>query len=281
MKYPRKNGRTCPRPKKRWSLNSRDSEPDPRFGSPFTRRLWTDLDHILLVYVGSAAEFALVKENHWLFFTNKLPAAPLDRLISTFVWNRKVMEVPQAEAAELAATIRGFHTRVETDRSREEDQPMQIPPAAFRAVGAMLIDYALLADEYLSGAGVSEADREAYYQDQRQFFEAMDIPGLEDNYADYARSRERERAEDLQPNPYTEKLFQAYRNDLGFLRYQLLLLFMGHFLPKIIREKVQIPKRVWFTPLYALYPKFHGTPLARLVQILLLPRRVRNGLDNH
>jgi len=248
------------------------------FGSPFTRRLWTDLDHILLVYVGSAAEFALVEENHWLFYTHKLPAAPLDRLISTFVWNRKVMEVSAEEAPDLARKIRGFHEGVERQRGNEKEGPQRISNQAFRAVGAMLIDYALRAEEYLTRDPVADSDKEAYYQDQRQFFETMGITGWEPTFADYARSRAQEIETQLNPNPYTEKLFAAYRKDLGGLRYRLLRLFMGHFLSEEVRAKADVAKRAWFKPFYALYPVMHGTPLAKLVHLLLLPKRVRVGL---
>ena len=251
----------------------------PIFGSDFTRSLWTDVDHILLVYVGSAAEFALVEENHWLFYTNKLPSAPLDRLVSTLVWNRKVMEVPESEAITLAKTIRGFHDTVEDERRNEEGGDPKISNKAFRAVGAMLIDYAILAEEYLSGHAVSDSDCEAYYQDQKQFFEAMGISGWEPTYEQYARAREQEVVTELQPNDHTQKLFDAYRKDLGGFRYHLLLLFMGHFLSEEVRAKVNIPKRTWFKPAYALYPLIHGTALAKVVHVLLLPKRVRNGLS--
>ena len=249
------------------------------FGSDFTRSLWTDTDHILLVYVGSAAEFALVEENHWLFYTNKLPSAPLNRLVSTLVWNRKVMEIPQSEAIVLAKTIRGFHDTVEDERRNEEGGAPKISNKAFRAVGAMLIDYAILAEEYLSGTTVSDSDCETYYKDQKQFFEAMGITGWEDSYDEYRTSRTLEIQDDLLPNVFTDKLFDSYRQDLGWFRYTLLHLFMGYFLTEEVRAKVNIPKRTWFKPAYALYPLIHGTALAKVVHVLLLPKRVRNGLS--
>jgi hypothetical protein len=245
------------------------------YGSALTRKLWTDLDHILLVYVGSAAEFALVEENHWLFFTNKLPSAPLDRLVSTFAWNRKVMLVPEAEAPQLAKQIRGFHDVVEYQREQAEGGCPRISNAAFRAVGAMLIDYAIRAEEYLSGKAIPDEQLEAYYQDQRGFFEAMKISGWESTYPAYVEARKQETAEELHPNAYTKKLFEAYRKDLGFIRYHLLLLFMGHFLPETIRSRVAVKKRSWFSPFYALYPKIHGTCFALLLRKVLLPKRVR------
>jgi hypothetical protein len=243
-----------------------------------TRALWTDVDHILLVYVGSAAEFALVEENHWLFYTNKLPSAPLDRLVSTLMWNRKVMQVPEEEALALARTIRGFHDLVEKERSHEEGGKPKISNQAFRAVGAMLIDYALLAEDYLSRKPLPDSDREIYYQDQRRFFEAMGITGWEPTLEAYEAARREEEDALLKPNAHTRNLFAAYRQDLGWCRYQLLICFMGHFLPESIREKLQLKRHIWFTPAYRLYPFLHGTVFARVMRWFLLPQRVRTAL---
>jgi len=248
------------------------------YGSEFTRKLWTDLDHILLVYVGSAAEFALVEENHWLFYTNKLPSEPLDRLVSTFIWNRKVMTTSEADAETLAHTIRGFHDQVESERNREEGGHPKISNQAFRAVGAMLVEYALLAESYLEGRQVSDHEKETYYQDQRGFFEAMGIQDWEPSYQEFHRNREVEATEQLLPNKHTQELFQAYRKDLGLLRYFLLIHFMGWFVPEHIRATLDLPKACWFRWAYWLYPKLHGHVGAKLVHRLLLPPRVLKGL---
>lgn len=248
------------------------------FGSEVTRALWMDVDHILLVYVGSAAEFALVEENHWLFYTNKLPSAPLDRLVSTLMWNRKVMQVPEEEAFTLAKTIRGFHDLVEKERGHEEGGKPKISNQAFRAVGSMLIDYALLAEEYLNRKPLPDEDRERYYQDQRRFFEAMGINGWEATLEVYETARREEVDALLKPNAHTRDMFDAYRQDLGWCRYQLLICFMGHFLSDPIRKKLQLKRHAWFTPVYRLYPVLHGTVFARLVRWFLLPKRVRTAL---
>lgn len=249
-----------------------------QYGSEFTRKLWTDLDHILLVYVGSAAEFALVEENHWLFYTNKLPSAPLDRLLSTFVWNRKVMTTSAADAESLAHTIKGFHDQVESERRHEEGGHPKISNQAFRAVGAMLIEYALRGEAYLENREISEQEKETYYQDQRGFFEAMGIQDWEPSYREFHQNREREVPEQLVPNEYTEKLFEAYRKDLGALRYFLLRHFMGWFVPEYIQKTLKLPKVFWFRWAYNLYPKLHGHAGAKMVHRLLLPPRVLKGL---
>ncbi|MDF3128808.1 oxygenase MpaB family protein [Kiritimatiellaeota bacterium B1221] len=249
-----------------------------QYGSDFTRKLWTDLDHILLVYVGSAAEFALVEENHWLFYTNKLPSAPLERLISTFAWNQKVMMTSSRDAETLAKTIRGFHDQVESERAREEGGHPQISNAAFRAVGAMLIEYAIRAEAYLEQREVNAVEKENYYFDQVGFFKAMGIDGWEESYQLFHENHAEELVSQLKVNTYTVEMFQSYRKDLGALRYSLLVQFMAWFVPESVREELKLKKSAWFKPLFYFYPKLHGWGLSKIVHRTLLPPSVLKGL---
>lgn len=255
------------------------SAPPRAFGSGFTRAMWTSLDHILLIYVGSAAEFPLVEENHWLFYTNELPSAPWDRFVSTFAWNRKIMLASEEEAPALARKIRGFHDHVEERRSEDEGGRRRISNPAFKAVGAMLIEYALLAEEYLNRRTVSDAERERYYQDQRGFFEAMGIEDLEPTYAEFLESRILNMPRDLKRNEYTDPLFEAYRKDLGAFRYFLLRRFMAGFVPEHVRRECRLRRSRWFVPLYRLFPVIRCRPVSRLLHLALLPARVRKGLS--
>lgn len=248
------------------------------YGHPFTRRMWMDLDHILLIYVGSAAEFPLVEDNHWLFYTDKLPSAPWDRFTSTFAWNRKIMLTPREDAAALARKIRGFHTTVEQQRSADEGAPRQISNDAFLAVGFMLVDYALLANAYLERRRPAPEECEAYYADQRGFYQAMGIDNLPATYADFQSVRARQLRESLRRNQYTDALFQAYRRDLGPFRYHLMRHFMAWFVPDPIRQTLGLPRHRAFGLLYRLYPRLRCRPLSRLLHLLLLPARVRKAL---
>jgi len=47
------------------------------------RRIWGDPDLVLLIFAGSAAEFALNRSVDWLFFTGEIPRDPVGRLFST------------------------------------------------------------------------------------------------------------------------------------------------------------------------------------------------------
>jgi hypothetical protein len=264
---------------KRPAASKKISPMQPRpFGSEFTRKMWSDMDHILLVYVGSAAEFALVEENHWLFYTNALPAAPWDRFVSTFAWNKRILLSSADDAPALARKIRGFHDPVEQKRSDEEGGPRRISNEAFKAVGAMLIEYALLAEAYLERRELSPDETETHYQDQRRFFSDMGIVELEPSYADFSVARTEKMPAQLRRNAHTDPLFSAYRRELGSLRYGLLLQFMAHFVPEHVVQELGLRRSALFTPFYRLYPRLRCPPLSALLHRLLLPARVRKGL---
>src|SRR5215210_8258561 len=55
----------------------------PTLSSAVTRRIWGSPDAILLFFAGGAAEFAAIKAVDWLFFTGRLPGAPLERFFET------------------------------------------------------------------------------------------------------------------------------------------------------------------------------------------------------
>ena len=252
----------------------------PLYGHAFTRRMWTDLDHILLIYVGSAAEFPLVEENHWLFYTDKLPSAPWDRFTGTFLWNREIMFTPRDEAEALARKIRGFHTEVEHRRSADEGGPRRISNAAFLAVGYMLVEYALRANAYLEHREPTPEECEAYYADQRGFYRAMGITGLPQTYADFREDRVRQLNDHLHRNEHTDALFAAYRRDLGTIRYQLLRHFMAWFIPEALLPRLGLRRNRAFGLLYRLYPRLRCRLLSGLLHRLLLPARVREAIHS-
>jgi hypothetical protein len=179
------------------------SSPDESFGGAVTRRIWTDVDNLLLVFVGSAAEFALVGENHWLFYTMALPSAPWDRFLSTLAYNRKIFLTPKDKVPALAQAIRGIHTRVEEKRSGDEGRATAISNGAFKAVGAMLIDYGIAGYAYLHRRPLSDAECEAHYQDERAFFALMGITDLEADYPTYRQNRETVLRDNLHVNAHT------------------------------------------------------------------------------
>src|SRR6185436_11583259 len=92
------------------------------FGSEITRTIWGNTENVLLIYAGAAAEFALNPENHWLFYTGKLPSDPLRRFEKTLRYQRQLFFTPQEAVPALARHIKGIHSEVEARRSQEQGE---------------------------------------------------------------------------------------------------------------------------------------------------------------
>lgn len=249
------------------------------FGAEVTRTIWLDVDHIIMIYVGSAAEFPLVSENHWLFYTHALPSAPWDRFLDTFTFQQRIFRIPAEQVPGLAREIREIHNRVEWKRGEEEGGEPRIGNRAFLAVGAMLIDYGILAREYFLSRALPPEEKETYYQDQCQFYRWMGVSDLPETYVEYAGERKEVVRRDLKPNAYTQALFEAYRKELGAFRMLLLRQFMAWFVPKEISDALGLRKQRWFGPLFFLYPRLHRAGLTRPLRGLLFPKRVRSRLE--
>src|SRR5678815_4318601 len=82
------------------------------------RRIWADGDMVLLVFAGSAAEFALNRAVDWLFFTGKLPGDPLGRLFSTASYAQQIVFADLPTASRALDRIRAAHEAVEHQRSQ-------------------------------------------------------------------------------------------------------------------------------------------------------------------
>ena len=256
------------------------SECAAKFGSPITREIWSDIDNLLLVYVGSAAEFALVDENHWLFYTGKLPARPWERFLVTLEYNQKIFRIPADEVPAFAGRIRDIHSKIEAARSRDEGGEQRMSNDSFKSVGAMLIDYGIRGREYLSGCVMTDAEREAYYQDEARFFELMEIREQAADYVSFEKELEHARNTALQVNPHTAALMQSYRRELGLFRYWIMTQFMMHFVPEVITERLGLRPSLLFTPLYRIYSTVRHMGLGKVWRVLLLPKRVRAALNH-
>jgi hypothetical protein len=245
------------------------------FGNKITREIWANVENVILVYLGSAADFALNPENHWLFFTNKLPSNPQQRFMETFAHNQKIFLGPKDEIPVIARRIRNIHTYIEKQRTKEESNPNKIPNKAFIEVGDMLIDYGIRGYEYLHRRTLPDREREIYYQDERQFFNLMGISDLDASYKDFRQRRAKSIAHDLQINEYTNQLYAAYRKDLGAIGYWIFIQFQAHFINQILARRLHLKKNLLFTPLYKLYPYLSWLGLFNIFAWLFLKREVR------
>lgn len=233
------------------------------------RQIWGDADVILLVFAGSAAEFALNRAVDWLFFTGKLPADPIARLFSTVRYAQDIVFLPDADARQAVARMGAIHGTVEQKRGAT------IPGWAYRDVLYMLIDYSERAFEMLHRP-LTDAEREELYAVFRNVGVGMhvsgvDSPNLPGTYHDWKTDRQYHLDHDLIRSDYTDKLFQRYREQLGGWRYNLLREAQAVLVPEVVRSQLNLPKKPVLAHTIGLYKFLNRFGLRAVVQQILLP----------
>jgi hypothetical protein len=188
----------------------------PTLSSPVTRRIWGSPDAILLFFAGGAAEFAAIKAVDWLFFTGRLPGAPVERFFETVRFAQDVFFAEPAGATGAIERINRIHSRVEQTRGEE------IPQWAYR-FGAM-----------------TEAERTSHFEVALALGRAMHLSGLPTTYAAYTDQRHQQLLEDYARGPLTDELYASYRRALGPLRYRLLRLVQASVLPEELRDVLRL-----------------------------------------
>ena len=73
------------------------------------RTIWGNADTILLVFAGSAAEFALNRAVDWLFVTGELPRDPIGRLFSTASFAQDIVFADEMTAQRTLDRITAAH----------------------------------------------------------------------------------------------------------------------------------------------------------------------------
>src|SRR6266508_5373448 len=120
---------------KKWKACERDAMRDFVDTHSIVRTIWGSPDLVLLIFAGSAAEFALNRAVDWLFFTGKIPRDPIGRLFSTVRYAQEIVFVDEDTARRTLDQICSIH------KSVEEARGTRMPDCAFRDVLYMLIDY--------------------------------------------------------------------------------------------------------------------------------------------
>ncbi|WP_420147715.1 oxygenase MpaB family protein [Spirosoma sp.] len=228
------------------------------------RQIWGDSDVILLVFAGSAAEFALNKAVDWLFFTGKLPADPIARLFSTVRYAQEIVFQSDEKARKTVARMGAIHEGVEQKRG------YSIPDWAYRDVLYMLIDYSERAYETLHRP-LTNAEREELFHTFREVGAGMHVPDLPATYAEWQIDRQKHLNQDLAHSDYTDKLFQRYREQLGSWRYDLLRQVQAMLVPKQVSRLVDLPQKPLLTYSLGLYGLLNAVGLRSVVQRILLP----------
>jgi hypothetical protein len=231
-----------------------------RFGSEITRTIWADPENIVLIYAGAAAEFALNPENHWLFYTGKLPADPLRRFERTLRYQRRLFFLPEDAVPVLARHIKEIHNDVEKERSREHGS-VKISDQAYLQVFSMLIEYGIRGYEYLHRLQLTPDQRETYFNDIRSLALMMDIRDFPADYDNYLARRERIVLSELNCNVFTRELMNAYRKSLSPLGYWTLLQFQARFIHPTLACRLDLKTSRFFGWAYWLYPRVRFQPV--------------------
>jgi hypothetical protein len=205
----------------------------PTLSSTVTRRIWGSPDAILLFFAGGAAEFAAIKAVDWLFFTGRLPGAPVERFFETVRFAQSVFFGDPAGATKAVERINLIHRGVEEARGEE------IPPWAYRDMLFILIDYGERAHEVVFGP-MTEDERASHFGVALTLGQAMHLSGLPTTYAEYRNQRHQQLLEDYARGHLTDELYASYRRALGSLRYRLLRLVQASVLPEELRGVLQL-----------------------------------------
>ena len=228
------------------------------------RRIWGDGDMVLLVFAGSAAEFALNRAVDWLFFTGKLPGDPIGRLFATAGYAQKIVFADESTASAALSRIRAVHQGVERARGQS------IPDWAHRDVLYMLIDYSERAHELLDRPLTAD-ERDELYDVFYRVGTGLRIPELPTSYREWRVDRERHLQRDLVRGNGTDALYAQYRQHLGAWRYRLLLKVQGALAPEHVRGLMRLDSARWLRPLLRVYPVLARAGLRSTVRRVLIP----------
>lgn len=230
------------------------------------RRIWGDPDLVLLIFAGSAAEFALNRAVDWLFFTGKIPQDPIGRLFSTVRYAQEIVFVDDDTAMRTLERINAQHALVEHQRRQT------IPEWAFRDVLYMLIDYSERAYSLLYKP-LSRTQQRELHEVFSRIGNALYIPRLPGTYEEWQKDRRSHMARDLVFGKHTSMLFDHYRKHLGWWRYQLLLEAQAVLVPEEVRRLLKFSSNKLMSGLAQTYGIVTSGHIRSLVHSLLIPPR--------
>ncbi|MGI8837064.1 MAG: oxygenase MpaB family protein [Pyrinomonadaceae bacterium] len=230
------------------------------------RTIWGNPDVILLIFAGSAAEFALNRAVDWLFFTGKIPRHPIGRLFSTVQYAQEIVFATEEMAHHTLSRINAVHGSVERERGQT------IPDWAYRDVLYMLVDYSERAYRLLYRP-LSASQQHDLYTVFRRIGEELRIPELPATYTEWRRDRRRHIVRDLAYSRHTALLFAQYRRHLGFWRYHLLLQVQALLVPGEVRWLLDLSPNDLLSGLVSVYGIVERCNLQSVIHSLLIPPR--------
>lgn len=230
------------------------------------RQVWGNSDTLLLVFTGSAAEFAVNRAVDWLFFTGRLPNDPVGRFFSTARFAQEIMFADADTAAATIARVRKIHTSVERQRGQ------RIPDWASRDVLYMLIDYSQRAFEMLNRP-LTATEQAELYEVNLRFGSLMGVPDLPPTHAAWLEDRRLHLERDLAYSHYSAQLYQQYRRALGPWRYEMMRSVQALLVPERVRELLKLRKQRGAGRSVNVYRALDQLGLRPAVQRLVLPPR--------
>ena len=237
------------------------------------RKIWGDTELVLLIFAGSAAEFALNRAVDWLFFTGKIPADPIGRLFSTVRYAQELVFGEREAAEQTLARINSIHGAVERQRGQS------IPEWAFRDVLYMLVDYSERAHRLLYGP-LSRAQRDELYVVFRRVGEGLNVKALPEGYKEWRADRKLHLVRDLHYSRDTAILYGQYRRHLGEWRYQILRGVQGLLVPEHVRRLLRLRRRTIFSALVEGYGQLVVPELRPVVRRLMVQPRYWHLVKN-
>ncbi len=236
------------------------------------RQIWGSGDTILFIFAGAAAEFSVNKAVDWLYFTGRLPADPLGRLLSTVDYAQRIVFSDREGAHHAIDAMARVHAAV------EEKRGIRIPDWAYRDVLFMLIDYSIRSFEVLERP-LTRSEREEVFRVFHRVGERMGVRGLPPTYVAWVKMRGEHLRDNLVRSQYTEDLFLQYRKHLGLLRYHLLREAQVLVVPARVRELLGFRPVSLLNPLLGLYKAARQLRLDRAIRAVLLPTAYKYQLD--
>jgi hypothetical protein len=170
-----------------------------------------------------------------------------------------------------------MHRQVEKKRSSEEGAT-RISDQAYLQVFSMLIEYGILGFEYLHRRRMRWEERERYFNDIRAISLLMEIGDFPEDYHHYLTRRTQMVVRELQFNAYTRELLEAYRKNLGPLRYWGLLQFQALFVEPILVSRLGLKTNRFFRLAYWLYPRLRFKALFKCLATYFLEGKTHLAL---
>ena len=238
-----------------------------------SRRVWSDPTCMLLVFVGSSAEFPLNPSVEWLFYTGRLPSDPLARFLETVAWLRRLIVADEQTRNRDAKKLKQMHEVLEQKRGDT------IPGSSYRDVLCMNMVYSIRGAALVTGKELEVAEKDAMVRDLSSTGLQMGIEDLPWTWQQLCDQRA-ERMKLWIPNQYTPKLLDSYRRALGPLNYKLLLSGFPLLIEEELLERLGTGKQFLSKPMQWSMPLLCRTGLSQWIYRILLPQKIKPTVLN-